>query len=295
MACGERMRRARGTSLPQARASSLFPPVLSLITGNDLPVNLAFHNPRVFRSSYWNSSRFRHKRGWRRPILPVFSLLAGVRPATVSGSDPWSQGHSRAISATPFLPKLPQHLRQRLGQVLGDEAEAERAAAGAVQPDGGGGRLERRDALRREAGDEAGQDVAGAGGGERRGQVPADRGAAVGRSHDRIGALEHDDRAREPGRRPGACELVVPGVDAPGGVMTTAWPPRSISAANCRASPAKLVSASASSTIVRPFAGRVSAAAMSLRRSGPTPAPGPSAIARRRSSASSASKPWAPE
>ena len=42
--------------------------------------------------------------------------------------------------------------------------------------------------------------------------------------------------------------------------------------------------------MVRPSAGRVSAAVTSLRSSGPTPAPGPSATALRRSSASSASK-----
>ena len=157
-------------------------------------------------------------------------------------------------------------------------------------------------ALRGEAGDEAGQHVAGAGGGERRRQVPADRGAAVGRGDDRVGALEHDDRAGELRRRPRARELVVLGVDAPGageeprefalvrrhddGVAAALDQRRQLPA-----SPAKLVSASASSTIVRPFAGRVSAAATSLRKSGPTPAPGPSAIARRRSSASSASKP----
>ena len=62
-----------------------------------------------------------------------------------------------------------------------------------------------------------------------------------------------------------------------------------ISAASRAASPAKLTSASASSTMVRASAGLVSAAATSLRNVGPTPAPGPSAIARRRSSASSAS------
>ena len=71
--------------------------------------------------------------------------------------------------------------------------------------------------------------------------------------------------------------------------MTASWPPRRISAASRSASPAKLVSASASSTIVRCLAGRVRLAATSLRKVGPTPAPGPSAIARRRSSASSAS------
>src|SRR3984957_2247259 len=71
--------------------------------------------------------------------------------------------------------------------------------------------------------------------------------------------------------------------------MTAACPPRLIRAASRAASPAKLVSASAASTIVRCLAGLVRAAATSLRKVGPTPAPGPSAMARRRSSASRAS------
>ena len=40
-----------------------------------------------------------------------------------------------------------------------------------------------------------GEHVAGAGGGERRRQVEADRRAPIGRGDDRVGALEHDDRA----------------------------------------------------------------------------------------------------
>ena len=50
--------------------------------------------------------------------------------------------------------------------------------------------LERRDALRREAGDEPGQHVAGPCGRQRRRQVPADRRAPVRRGDDGVGALE---------------------------------------------------------------------------------------------------------
>ena len=148
-----------------------------------------------------------------------------------------------------------------------------------MQPDGRGKPLRKRAALRGEAGDEAAQHVARAGGGEGRRQVPADRGASVRRGDHGIGALEDDDRAREPRRRAGARELVVRGVHAGrAGEQTgefalvrrhdAAWPPRAISAPSFAASPAKLVSASASRTIVRPPAGRVSAAMTSLRTRG---------------------------
>ena len=179
-------------------------------------------------------------------------------------------------------------------------------AAGAMQPDGGRGRLERRDPLRGEAGDEAGQHVAGAGGSQRRRQVPADRGPAVRRGHDRIGALEDDDRAREPGRRPRPPELVVPGLDARSAgeeprelALVRRHDDRMAAALDQRRQLPGFAGEAGQRVRVEhdrsPFAGRVSAAATSLRRSGPTPAPGPSAIARRRSSASSASKPRAPE
>ena len=89
--------------------------------------------------------------------------------------------------------------RQRVGEVFRDEAGPERAGAGAVQPYRRARRLESRRTLREEAADEAGERVAGAGGGERRWQIAADARPSVRRGDDGVRPLdEHDspERAR---------------------------------------------------------------------------------------------------
>ena len=77
----------------------------------------------------------------------------------------------------------------------------------AVQPDRGAGGLEGRHALRQQAGDEAGEHVAGAGGGEPRRGVVVDGGAAVGRGDHGVGPLEDDDGAAALGGAARALEL----------------------------------------------------------------------------------------
>ena len=141
-----------------------------------------------------------------------------------------------------------------------------------------------------------------AGGGEGRGQVPSQWSiAAVRRSDHGVGAaLDEDDEAHD--CRAARARLSL----SSSGLVTSAAPseqarelapscrgqhglmsPRAMSAASRCASPAKLDQRMlASSTMVRRSAGLISAAATSLRKVGPTPAPGPSAIARRRSSLS---------
>ena len=180
-------------------------------------------------------------------------------------------------------------------------------AAGAVQPYRGARRFEGRHALREEAAGEARQHVAGAGGGQRRRQVEADRGAPVGRRDDAVGALEDDDRVQRRGGGAGPRELARRAEDfraaaeQPGELAFVrrddrrAAAARAMRAARPAASPAKLVSASASSTIARAAAlGSVSAAATSARVASPTPAPGPRRTALRLGSASSAANPASP-
>ncbi len=65
----------------------------------------------------------------------------------------------------------------------------------AMQPDGGAGGFEGGHSLGQQAGGEACQHIAGAGGGERRRGVAVDGGAAIGAGDDRVGAFENDDRA----------------------------------------------------------------------------------------------------
>ena len=65
----------------------------------------------------------------------------------------------------------------------------------AMEPDGGAGGFEGGHALGEQAGGEARQHIAGAGGGKRWRGIAVDRGAAIGAGDDRIGAFENDDRA----------------------------------------------------------------------------------------------------
>ena len=60
----------------------------------------------------------------------------------------------------------------------------------AMQPDRGARRLEGRHALGEQAGDYAGQNIAGPGGGERGRRVIGNRGAAIGAGDHGIGALQ---------------------------------------------------------------------------------------------------------
>ena len=139
----------------------------------------------------------------------------GISKVTGFGAQAVEIAPSRPGARPRSVPiQRPQNLRQRLRQILGDEPRAEGAGGGAVQPDGGRRGDEGRRAPSGEAGDKASEHVARAGGGQRRRQVPADRGAAVGRGDDGVGALEDNDRAGQLRRGAGALELVVAGVDA---------------------------------------------------------------------------------
>ena len=131
----------------------------------------------------------------------------------------------------------------------------------AVQPGAGAGGLPGRHALRQQPGDHAGQHVAGAGGGQPGRRRGVDRGAAVRRGDDRVGALQQHHRAGARARRRRRGGEAV-GAGAPNtranspacGVSTAA--PR-----NASGSPAKAVSASASATTRRPAASRPARAA----------------------------------
>jgi hypothetical protein len=61
--------------------------------------------------------------------------------------------------------KAPKHTRQKVRQILGDEARSERDGGGAVKPNGGGGGQKRLHALSEEAQDNTAEDIARAGGG----------------------------------------------------------------------------------------------------------------------------------
>ena len=65
----------------------------------------------------------------------------------------------------------------------------------AMQPDGRDRGFKIRHALRQEAGSDPGQHVAGAGRRQISRRIAGNGGAAVGRGHDGVGALEHHDRA----------------------------------------------------------------------------------------------------
>ena len=168
-------------------------------------------------------------------------------------------------------------------------------------------RLEGGHALRQQAAGEPGEHVAGAGGGERRRQIEADRRATVGRGDDRVGALEDDDRAERRGGGAGSREFrwlikhFGAAAEQPGELAFVRRDDRRAALARRSAppvraaSPAKLVSASASRTIARGSAlGSVRAAATRPRVASPTPAPGPISAALRRGSASSRAKPARP-
>ena len=89
---------------------------------------------------------------------------------------------------------IAQQRRKQVRQVLGDQARTEARAGLGMQPDRGAGRLEGRHALRQQAGGDAGEHVAGAGGGQPGRGVGVDRGAAVGRRDHCVGPLEDDGR-----------------------------------------------------------------------------------------------------
>ena len=73
-----------------------------------------------------------------------------------------------------------------------------------MEPDRGGRGLEAGQALGEEAGRDAGEDVAGAGGGEPRRGVGVDREAAVGGGDAGVRALEDEDGTRAGGGGAGA-------------------------------------------------------------------------------------------
>ena len=118
-------------------------------------------------------------------------------------------------------------MRQRGGQradhVGGDHAVGPVRRGGdlaraQVRVDAGAGGVGGREALGQHRADHAGEHVAGARRGERRAPAARDRDAAVGRGHQRVVALEHDDRLR-PARRPrarsaGGARSISVGVDA---------------------------------------------------------------------------------
>jgi len=91
--------------------------------------------------------------------------------------------------------------------VLGDRAGGA-GGGSALQPDGGAGGLEGGHALREEGAGDAGEDVAGAGGGEGGGRGVLDRGAAVGGGDHGVGALEDDHGAGAGGGGAGGGEAV---------------------------------------------------------------------------------------
>ena len=152
--------------------------------------------------------------------------------------------------------------RQRLRQVLGEEAGTVRPAAGAVQPDGGGGGFERRMpcAARPETrpASTSPEPAVASQGGRSKPMVARPSGAATTVSAPLINTTAPMSRAGNSGAR----ELIVLEPDVGRAleeprelalvrVNTAECPPRAMSAARRAASQAKLVSASASSTIVR--------------------------------------------
>ena len=132
-----------------------------------------------------------------------------------------------------------------------------------MQPDRRAGRLEAGHALRQQAGHDAGEDVAGAGGRQPGRRVGVDRRAAIGCGDDGVGALEHDDRRlplRPPAGRVRAWTCSRVGEPSPnsrpnspscGVRMVPASCARRDGANSRRGSSAKLVNASASRTTAR--------------------------------------------
>ena len=90
-----------------------------------------------------------------------------------------------------------------LGQIFGDQTDAETRRGFAMQPYGGARGFKRFHVLSEKTRDHAGQHIAASGSGEPWRRVAVHRGAAIGRSDDRIGTLEHDDASREVARRAG--------------------------------------------------------------------------------------------
>src|ERR1700677_948902 len=115
-------------------------------------------------------------------LIEITESIRYISFLAVSGKPRWMHEESRL----PWRSKRAQHPRQKLRQILGDQPGPKRPRAGAVQPDGVAGRLDRGHVRREQPLGQTRQDVARTGGGERRRQTPADRGAAIRRSDDAV-------------------------------------------------------------------------------------------------------------
>src|ERR1700761_6191000 len=82
---------------------------------------------------------------------------------------------------------------ERRQQVFDQKTGAGAGGRTSVQVGGGGSGVPGLHALRQQAADDAGQHVAGAGGGQVGGGGEVDRGLAVGRGDDGVGAFQQDD------------------------------------------------------------------------------------------------------
>ena len=104
----------------------------------------------------------------------------------------------RGVRGAPgFTMQARQYVGKLLGQIFRNQPDAEGVGAFAVQPRRGAGGLECGHALGEQAGDEAREHVAGAGGGEPGRRVVVDGGAAVGGGDHRVRPLEDDDGAAD--------------------------------------------------------------------------------------------------
>src|SRR5919206_2867906 len=134
---------------------------------------------------------------WRRMTRTTLSTSSSGRTAT--GSRSMMSATVRAMRSA-HLTRSPG-VRQGLDDVARDDAVDAALAGGAhagagVQAHAGAGGGERLDAPGQHRGEDAAEDVTGAGGGQRGGGAGADGHGAIRPRHQRVVALEHDDRLR---------------------------------------------------------------------------------------------------
>src|SRR5665213_1455222 len=142
---------------------------------------------------------------WRRSGRPQAAQSHGARRGLHSTAK--SRGTTKMALQTRIAITSPSEtaeetaidLRQRLAEVLGDEAGAKGVRRLAMQPDRGARRFEGRHALGQQTQDEARQDIAGAGGGQRRRRIVGDGGAAIGGGNYRVGAFDQHNSAGQSG------------------------------------------------------------------------------------------------
>ena len=141
----------------------------------------------------------------RAPPLPGPGPSDGSLSAAAPAGSPMNRPHPRPRNYLSFCASAS---RQRLDQILGDQTGTARGRRLHVKPHRRRGGLEHRHALRQQAQRDAGQDIAGAGGRERRRRGRLDDGAAIGRRDDRVRAFEQDDGAALGGGRARPRQLV---------------------------------------------------------------------------------------